>query len=59
MKEFVDNLVVLIPCIFVLAFAAYLAYHYIKEQEISDKDYREWCEENNVEYEYECEYEEE
>ena len=57
MKEFVDNLVILIPCIFVLVFAAYLAYHCIKGHKISDKDYREWCEENNVEYE--DEYEEE
>ena len=53
MKEFIDNLVILIPCIFVLAFAAYLAYHCIKSHKISDKDYREWCEENNVEYEHE------
>lgn len=54
MEYVLDNLVVLIPCIFVLAFGVYLVYHCIKGHNgISDKDYKEWCEENNVECEEE------
>lgn len=54
MRHVIDNLIVLIPCILVLAFAVYLVYLCVKGQNgISSEDYKEWCEENDVEYEEE------
>lgn len=48
-----DNLIVVIPCIFVLAFSVYLVYSVISGWKVSDKDYEEWCQENSTEYQVE------